>query len=145
MLLSGCGGSSGGGNASGNAPASSATVVVKNVSGYGNVLATSSGQTLYLLTADPAGGSKCTGSCIAQWRPLTHSGSPTGGPGVDASMLSTFKRTDGKQQVLYNKHALYIHSGTGAASGAGIAADGGIWYLVSPSGKPVKSTTSGGY
>lgn len=145
MLLAACGGSSSSGKTSGTASASSATVITKKVAGYGSVLATPSGQTLYLLTADPAGGSKCTGPCTSLWPPLTDHGSPTAGPGVNASMLSTFKRSDGKQQVLYNKHALYTHTGTGAASGAGIAADGGIWYLVSPSGKAVKSTTAGGY
>lgn len=145
MLLTACGGSSSSGKTSGTAPASSATVIAKKVAGYGSVLATSSGQAVYLLTADPSSGSKCTGSCASQWPPLTDTGSPTAGPGVNSSMLSTFKRSDGKQQVLYDKHALYTHTGTGAASGAGIAADGGVWYLVSPSGKPVKSTTSGGY
>jgi predicted lipoprotein with Yx(FWY)xxD motif len=145
VLLAACGSSSGGGNTSGGGSTSSATVVVKKVAGYGSVLATPSGQSLYLLTADPSGGSKCTGSCIAQWPPLTEQGKPTAGPGVDGSLLSTFKRSDGKTQVLYNKHALYTHTGSGATSGAGVAANGGIWYLVSPSGKAVKSTTSGGY
>ena len=144
-LVVACGSSSSNGNPSGNASASSATVVVKKVAGYGSVLATPSGQTLYLLTADPSGGSKCTGSCAAQWPPLTEHGTPTAGPGVDGSMLSTFKRNDGKMQVLYDSHALYTHTGSGATSGAGIAANGGIWYLVSPTGKAVKSTTSGGY
>ena len=67
------------------------------------------------------------------------------GPGVKASLLSTFKRTDGQEQVMYNHHALYTHKGQGAASGAGMASDGGIWYLVSPSGSAVKSTSAGGY
>lgn len=144
-LATACGGSSSSGNSSASGSAANATVVVTKVAGYGSVLATPSGQTLYLSTADPSGGSKCTGSCASQWPPLTQSGAPTAGSGIDGSMLSTFKRSDGKEQVLYDKHALYTHTGSGATSGAGIAADGGIWYLVSPSGKAVKSTTSGGY
>lgn len=115
------------------------------MSGYGTVLASGTGKALYLLTADPSGGSRCTGSCTTQWHPLTVSGSPHAGQGVKASLLSTFRRGDGSTQVLYNHHALYTYSGAGAASGAGIAADGGIWYLVSPAGKAVRSTTSGGY
>ncbi len=144
-LATACGGSSSSGNSSGSGSAANATVVVKKVAGYGSVLATPSGQALYLSTADPSGASKCAGSCVSQWPPLTQSGAPKAGPGIDASMLSTFKRGDGKEQVLYNKHALYTHTGSGATSGAGVAADGGIWYLVSPSGKAVKSTTGGGY
>jgi hypothetical protein len=60
-------------------------------------------------------------------------------------MLSTFKRKDGSVQVLYNGRALYTHSGGTAGSVAGTASDGGIWYLVSPSGKPITSTNGGGY
>ena len=48
---------------------------------------------------------------------------------MKASLLATFKRFRGKEQVMYNHHALYTHKGQGAASGAGVAADGGIWYL----------------
>jgi hypothetical protein len=64
---------------------------------------------------------------------------------VKSSLLSTFKRNDGGTQVLYDKHALYTHKGRGLVSGAGVKADGGTWYLVAPSGKPIKSTKSGGY
>jgi hypothetical protein len=64
---------------------------------------------------------------------------------VDSSLLSTFKRPDGKTQVLYDKHALYTHTGRGLVSGAGVRSEGGTWYLVAPSGKPMKATKSGGY
>jgi predicted lipoprotein with Yx(FWY)xxD motif len=145
IALSACGSSSTGGNSGGSGSSSSATVITKKVAGYGTVLATPSGKTLYLLTADPSGQSKCTGSCAAQWPPLTANGTPTAGPGVSSSMLSTFKRSNGAEQVAYDKHALYTHTGSGLTSGAGVAQNGGVWYLVSPSGKPIKSTTGGGY
>jgi predicted lipoprotein with Yx(FWY)xxD motif len=146
VCLAACG-SSGGGGATGAASASSgatSTVKVSKLPGYSSVLTTSSGQAVYLLTADPSGGSSCGSSCTAQWPPV-ESKSLKAGPGVKTSLLSTFKRSDGQEQVMYNHHALYTHKGTGAASGAGLAADGGIWYLVSPSGSAVKSTSSGGY
>jgi predicted lipoprotein with Yx(FWY)xxD motif len=146
VCLAACG-SSGGEGSTGGASASSgatATVKVSKLPGYSSVLTTSSGQAVYLLTADPSGGSSCNSSCTAQWPPV-ESKSLKAGPGVKTSLLSTFKRSDGQEQVMYNHHALYTHKGTGAASGAGVAADGGIWYLVSPSGSAVKSTSSGGY
>ncbi len=147
LALAGCGGSSAGSSSSSAAAASGSTAAVKvsKLPGYGSVLTTGSGKTLYLLSSDPAKGSKCSGSCTSQWPPLTASGSPKAGPGADGSMLSTFKRSDGRQQVSYNGHALYTHAGAGATSGAGVAGDGGVWYLVSPSGSAVKSTASGGY
>ena len=118
---------------------------VSKLPGYDSVLTTSSGQAVYLLTADPAGGSRCSASCAAEWPPLLEKGALRAGPGISGTLLSAFKRSDGKEQVMYNHHALYMHKGAGAASGAGLAADGGIWYLVSPSGSAVKSTSSGGY
>ena len=35
-------------------------------------------------------------------------GTPKSGPGLNASLVETFKRCDGKQQVTYNGHALLL-------------------------------------
>ncbi len=148
LALAGCGGGSATSSSSSSASAaagSAATVKVSKLPGYGSVLTTGSGQTLYLLSSDPAKSSKCAGACTSQWPPLIASGAPEVGSGARGSLLSTFKRSDGKQQVSYNGHALYTHAGAGATSGAGVAGEGGVWYLVSPSGGAVKSTASGGY
>ena len=115
------------------------------ISGYGSALVTASGKSVYLLSTDPAGSSKCTGKCAKIWVPVTVSGSPSAGSGVDSSKLSTFKRSDGTTQVLYNKQALYTFTGQGATSGEGQASFGGVWYLVAPSGAAIKKSSSGGY
>ena len=152
LLLAGCGSSGPGAShkSSQTGPqshrsSSSVAVATTSVPGYGTVLATVHGSPLYLLTADPAGASSCNGTCAKQWPPLTILGTPTGGSGVDTSLLSSFTRGDGSVQVVYDGHALYTHPGTSPTAVAGTAADGGIWYLVSPSGKPVKTTTGSGY
>jgi predicted lipoprotein with Yx(FWY)xxD motif len=124
---------------------SDAAVATAKVPGYGTVLATGHGAPLYLLTADPSGGSSCSGVCAKQWPPLIATGKPAAGSGVSQSLLSSFKRADGSAQVLYAGHALYTHPGTSATAVAGTASDGGIWYLVSPSGKPIKTTNGSGY
>jgi predicted lipoprotein with Yx(FWY)xxD motif len=146
-LIAGCGGSSSNSSSSGGGSASggSSTVNVAKISGYGSALVTPSGKSVYLLSTDPAGGSKCSGSCAKTWIPVTVSGSPSGGSGVDSSKLSSFKRSDGTTQVLYDKHALYTFTGQGATSGEGQASFGGVWYLVSPSGSAIKKSSSGGY
>jgi predicted lipoprotein with Yx(FWY)xxD motif len=130
---------------SGAARALSETVIAEQLPGYGTVLATSSGKALFMLTADPPGESKCSGSCTNEWHPLIESGTPTAGPGVKASLLSTFRRDDGQRQVAYDKHALYTHAGSDPAAAAGALGEGGIWYLVSPAGTGIGQTTSGGY
>ncbi|HEX3801669.1 MAG TPA: hypothetical protein VHV75_02405 [Solirubrobacteraceae bacterium] len=161
LLIAACGSSSSG--SSGNSPSTSssatssqstsqspsgdaaASVSTIKVPGYGTVLATAKGAALYLLTADPTGSSSCSGSCATAWPPLTVTGKPVAGAGVSASLLSSFKRSDGSEQVLYDGHALYTHPGLSATASAGTAGDGGIWYLVSPSGSPVKTTNGSGY
>jgi predicted lipoprotein with Yx(FWY)xxD motif len=155
-VLAACGssgGSSGGGSSSGGSTSASSgasssggkgTLMVGKVNGYGSVLVTAADQPIYILSSDPSGSSKCLGSCAQAWKPVTVSGSPKAGSGVSSSLLSSFKRSDGTTQVLYDKRALYTHAGS-AASAAGTASDGGVWYLINAKGKVVKSTTSGGY
>lgn len=141
VALAGCGGGSSG-SASGTA--ASATVVTKAQSGYGTVLATPSGRDLFVLTSDAAG-TTCSGSCTKEWHPLIASGKVTAGPGLNASLLSTVRRSDGRTQVTYDKRPLYTYAGSDTTGAAGVMGDGGIWYLIAPSGKPVEQTTSGGY
>jgi predicted lipoprotein with Yx(FWY)xxD motif len=143
-VIAGCGSSSSTSSASSSSGGAS-TVKVAKISGYGSALVNSSGKSIYLLSTDPAGSSKCTGSCAKTWIPVTVSGSPSAGSGVDSSKLSTFKRSDGTTQVAYDKHALYTFTGEGATSGEGQASFGGVWYLVAPSGSAIKKSSSGGY
>ena len=142
VLLSGCGGSSGG-SADSDGPA---TVNTKKVAGYGTALVDASGRSLYLSTADPPKSSKCTGSCTKTWHPLTVTGTPTAAGDAKASLLSVFMRPDGSSQVAYNDLPLYTYSdGSGPAAGAGKTEHGGTWYLVSPEGDPIEQTAGGGY
>jgi predicted lipoprotein with Yx(FWY)xxD motif len=148
LTLAACGSSSSsnsGGGGSSSAPASSATVSTKSEPGYGTVLVNSAGQALYIFSADPSDGSKCTGSCTSTWKPLKASGSPTAGPGANGSLLSTFSRSDGGKQVAYDHHALYTYTKGGLVSGEGVASGGGVWYLMGTDGKPVTKTKGGGY
>jgi predicted lipoprotein with Yx(FWY)xxD motif len=123
------------------ANASSATLDAKSVKGYGKILVTSSGRTLYMLSVDPPGASNCIGSCAIVWPALTAGGRTIkAGPGVNPSLVSSFKRSDGVKQVLYNKHALYTFeqdTGPGMLSGQGVTTYGGVWWVISATGKPV--------
>jgi predicted lipoprotein with Yx(FWY)xxD motif len=153
-LLAACGSSGGSGGGSSSGSSGSATsaggsssggsaVTVGTVPGYGSVLE-SQGQPVYVLSSDPSGASSCNGGCAKTWKPVTTSGSPSAGSGADSSLVSSFKRSDGTTQVLYNKHALYTHAGS-VTQNAGTAEDGGVWYLINAKGAFVKSTTTGGY
>ena len=119
--------------------ARSATVKVAHRD-LGKILVDSRGRSLYVLSADSAGKSKCFGACAQNWPPLRASRKPTVGTGLKASKVGTIRRSDGKPQVTYNRHPLYLFVGDtkpGQTNGQGIVAFGGRWSVVSPAGRPV--------
>jgi predicted lipoprotein with Yx(FWY)xxD motif len=108
---------------------------------YGTVLATSTGMSLYELSADEAvpGKSACTGACQTAWPPLTapSSGAVTAGSGVDATKLGTISVAGPNgttiNQVTYAGHPLYQFirdTAAGQTNGLNVGAFGGIWRLV---------------
>jgi predicted lipoprotein with Yx(FWY)xxD motif len=126
--------------------------VTLHKTGIGMVLATSSGRTLYLFMADHHGKSACYGKCASFWPPLLKKGKVSGIKGVKAKLLGTTKRKDGKLQVTYKKHPLYLFKldkGPGQIAGQRQDFFGGLWYAVNVSGSANKkaaptSTTTGG-
>ena len=99
----------------------------------GSVLVGTDGKTLYLLDRDQGTTSACTGGCQSVWPPLTATGSPTAGTGVDPAKLSHAMQADGKDQITYAGHLLYHFSGdTAAGDTKGTAIAG--WHAVSPDG-----------
>jgi predicted lipoprotein with Yx(FWY)xxD motif len=142
LTVSACGG---GATASTAAPKTTsgqpATVGVAN-SGLGKILVDSQGRTLYLFQKD----SGTTSACAGAWPPLRASGKPTAGREASASMLGTSTRSDGKPQVTYNGHPLYLYQGDqkpGDTNGQGITAFGAAWFALSPAGTQVSSNPSG--
>jgi predicted lipoprotein with Yx(FWY)xxD motif len=117
----------------------------------GRVLVSAQGRTLYMFAIDKKNKSVCYGSCATYWPPLlTTSAHVTGGTGVNASMLGTTKRTSGKLQTTYNGHPLYRFlkdTKAGQASGQGLNLSGGLWWVISPAGTPIKkkASSAGGY
>ena len=145
----GAGGVYGGGGAT-SAPAAAtgaAAIQAAKVPGVGTVLTNSDGMTLYLFEADKGTTSTCSGDCATNWPPVTTSGNATATMGATSSMLGTTTRDDGSTQVTYNGHPLYTFVGdtsAGQATGQGINAFGGLWYVVTTAGNAMTSGSSGG-
>ena len=74
----------------------------------GRIVVNSNGRTLYLFGKDRNGKSACTGQCTSFWPPLLTSGKPRVMKGARASLIGTTKRSDGRLQVTYNHHPLYM-------------------------------------
>jgi predicted lipoprotein with Yx(FWY)xxD motif len=125
VALAGCGG-----GAHGSAPATtgtqtaaqgSARLTAASVSGVGKVLVDRKGRTVYVLTKDGTTNVPCTDAsgCTAVWLPVS----------------GAFKG--------WNVYEYTGDSDSGQANGQGIKSFGGTWYVLSPSGQPVKTSTSG--
>jgi predicted lipoprotein with Yx(FWY)xxD motif len=164
--LAGCG-SSGGNDATAAAATPSSASVAAAAKGralsvsstsLGKVLVDSKGRTLYAFGHDLKNKSRCSGECASDWPPALSPAKPKPGAGISKAKLRVIKRSDGSRQLAYAGHPLYRYIADrkpGDATGQGLNVFGGIWYVVSPSGKVVTrapqsqsstpSTGGGGY
>jgi predicted lipoprotein with Yx(FWY)xxD motif len=151
--IAGCGG---GGSSTASVPPKTsnghaATISLANEGDLGKILVDSTGHTLYLFQKDSGTKSECTGACASAWPPLRASGKPVVGAGLNASDVGTTARSDGKPQVTYNGHPVYLFQGDqkpGDTNGQGSSAFGAPWYALSSSGSAVTTSSSssgGGY
>ena|SRR5690242_10798043 len=114
-----------------------ATVKVTRNAKLGPLLVTSNGHTLYLFLKDRGGKSACYGPCATYWPPLLTGSKAAAGAGLKASLLGTTRRKDGKLQVTYDHHPLYLFSfdsRAGMTGGEGLNEFGANWYAVGPGG-----------
>jgi predicted lipoprotein with Yx(FWY)xxD motif len=142
-----CGSSSPKSTSSGSSAPSATTppVVVisaKNEPGLGTVLVDARGKTLYQFLPDGGKHVTCTRSCASVWPPVML---PSGAKlratdGVKASLLSSDPDPTGGRVVTYAGWPLYGYvadSSPGSHTGQGINLNGGLWYVMSPSGKAI--------
>jgi predicted lipoprotein with Yx(FWY)xxD motif len=116
-------------------------VAVRSTS-LGRVLVDSRGHTLYIFDQDRGGKSACSGACTASWPPFVTVGAPVAVKGVNASLIGTMKRSDGKLQVTFAHHPLYFFAKDAKAGQVGGAALA-HWAAVSPSGAKVHAKPAG--
>lgn len=128
----------------------SVTVSAASVPGLGTVLVDGNGRTLYVLASEQGGTVTCTTAtgCTAVWPALVlPSGMSHGiaGSGVQASLLGTVKGPAGDTRVTYRGWPLYTFaedSAAGSAKGQDLTDTWGLWWVLSPSGNPIKTTAS---
>jgi len=126
--------------------AAAATPTLKvGTTSLGQVLVDASGKTVYLFTKDSGGKSACNTGCSALWPPLTVTGTPVAGAGVDASKLATITRDEGSTQVTYNGSPLYRYTpdtAPGDVKGENVAS---VWFAVQPDGTKAAPAATAGY
>jgi predicted lipoprotein with Yx(FWY)xxD motif len=115
------------------------TVKTARHKGLGTILVNNKGYTLYMFVPDKQKKVTCHNACAAVWPPLkVKSGQkPTAGGLARKRLLGTYGRV-----VSYNKWPLYtyvIDRKPGQVKGQAVDNSGGLWYVLSPRGKVIKT------
>src|SRR5438034_4144044 len=110
----------------------------------GTVLVNSKGRTLYMFVPDKRKKVTCVGSCAAVWPPgKLPKGAKTVAAGhVKSALLGSDRNPAGGRVVTYNKWPLYTYvadTAPGQAKGQALNLNGGLWYVLSPSGKVIRT------
>lgn len=120
-----------------------ATVTTRKVGKYGVILVNSRGRTLYMFVPDHRKKVTCKGNCAVVWPPLKikKGQTPRAGGAARQKLLGTDRNPSGGRVVTYNRWPLYTYIGDskpGQATGQGKKLNGGLWYVLSPSGRVIK-------
>ena len=160
LTIAGCGGSSSttssapatssaaaptSSTSSSSAPsAASVKIASKTIPGLGPVLVDAQGHTLYVFAPDNHKRVTCIGPCAAVWPPMkVAAGAKAEGLGaVKASLLGSDPDPSGGRGVTYAGWPLYLYvadTTAGAHAGQALKLNGGLWYVISPSGTVIKT------
>ncbi|MHB8656483.1 MAG: COG4315 family predicted lipoprotein [Solirubrobacteraceae bacterium] len=125
-----------------SSPARSVTTVSSHHTKLGLTLADGRGRTLYTFT-----GRRCYGRCAARWVPLLAGSRIVAAPrsGVNAKLFGRVPRGNGRYQVTYAHHPLYLFSAdrkAGQSGGEGAHEFGGYWYVLGTRGNVIKPKRS---
>ncbi len=121
--------------------AAAGMTITTGSSSLGTMLTDGAGKTVYYWEHDTGTSSTCYGACAGTWPPVLTTGAPVAGSGIQASLLGTTTRTDGKVQVTYNGHPLYYFAGDskpGDINGEESNSFGAKWYILNPAGKKIE-------
>ena len=132
------------------AASKSVVVSTRSVPGLGKILVNSSGKTLYMFVPDKDKKVTCVSTCAKIWPPLKLAGGAkaTAAGGAKQALLGSDSDPAGGRVVTYNHWPLYLYLGdskAGVAYGQALNLNGGLWYVLSPSGALIKhKPTKGG-
>jgi predicted lipoprotein with Yx(FWY)xxD motif/mono/diheme cytochrome c family protein len=128
---------------SATAPGKAVTISSRTVPGLGTILVNSAGRTLYVFAPDNRAKVTCTGGCASVWPPayVPAGGHAVGTRGVKASLLGALPDPTGGKVVSYAGWPLYTFAGDtapGSTAGQALNLNGGLWWVITTSGTPVK-------
>src|SRR5437870_2106830 len=110
----------------------------------GTVLVNSKGRTLYMFVPDKQKKVTCVSTCAAIWPPvkLAKGAKAVAKGKAKASLLGSDANPAGGRVVTYNGWPLYTYvsdTAPGKATGQALNLNGGLWYVLAPSGKVIRT------
>ncbi len=130
------------------APSRKLVVSTRRLPGLGRVLVDQKGLTLYMFVPDKRKRVTCKSTCAAVWPPVKLAKNerlvPRGG--VKGKLLGSDRDPQGGRVVTYHGWPLYTYVGdfkAGQATGQALDLNGGLWFVLAPSGKVIKTKPAG--
>ncbi len=125
-------------------PAKRVVISTRKLPGLGYVLVDGRGRTLYMFVPDKRRRVTCVKVCAAIWPPVKL---PKGGKAVAtgrarAALLGSDRNPAGGRVVTYARWPLYTYvpdTRPGLATGQALDLNGGLWYVLAPSGKVIRT------
>ena len=134
--------------AGGTAPTSSTRkkavrISTRKLPKLGTVLVNSKGRTLYMFVPDKRKRVTCKGVCAKVWPPvkLPKGARPVARGKAKRRLLGSDHNPAGGRVVTYNRWPLYTYVADrkpGQAKGQALNLNGGLWYVLRPSGKVIR-------
>jgi len=149
LVISSCGTSTSSRHTTTPAQIAAQTVDTRTIGSLGEVIVNGWGRTLYVLASVGADKPSCSShSCAALWHPDSAKvswGIATASGHSAKTLIGTVAGPDGTRIITYAGWPLYTYAGDtagGVAHGQALRSGSGVWYVISPSGKLVRTATS---
>jgi predicted lipoprotein with Yx(FWY)xxD motif len=127
-----------------SAMSTTAKVSTKKLPKLGVVLVDGRGRTLYMFVPDKRMKVTCVHACAVIWPPMKIAKGQKASVGgqAKAALIGSDANPSGGRVVTYNGWPLYTYitdTSAGAAKGQALNLNGGLWYVLSPSGKVIRN------
>jgi len=123
-------------------------ISTRRVPKLGTILVDGKGRTLYMFVPDKHRRVTCTGTCAVVWPPVMRpSGAKIEARGkAKTSLFGSDRDPAGGRVVTYHHWPLYTYiadRAPGQAKGQALNLNGGLWYVLGPSGKVIRTKPPG--